>query len=78
MPMPPPKPSTDQGQGRRIQREMAQLERALTDRGPLNRDALSVAVGGAYWEPGRFDRALVVALDSGRVVKDTEGRYAAT
>ncbi len=78
MPMPPPNPSTDQGTKRRVQREVAQLTRALEDRGPLDRDDLSSAVGGAYWDPGRFDRALVVATDSGRVVRDAQGRYAAT
>jgi hypothetical protein len=78
MPMPPPKPSTDQGANKRVQREVAQLTRALEDRGPLDRDDLMAAVGGAYWETGRFDRSLTVAADSGRVVKDSEGKYAAT
>ncbi len=78
MPMPPPKPSTDQGTKKRVQREAAQLTRALADRGPLDRDDLMAAVGAAYWEGGRFDRALVVAADSGHVVKDAEGKYAAT
>jgi len=54
------------------------MTRALADRDPLARDELTAAVGGAYWEPDRFDRALVVALDSGRVVKDTQDRYAST
>jgi len=36
------------------------------------------AVGGAYWDGNRFDRALAVAADSGHVVKDAEGKYAAT
>jgi len=76
--MPPPKPSTDQGANRRVQRELAQLTRALADRGPLDRDDLSAAVGAAYWEPGRFDRALVVGVDSGHLAKDSEGKYAAT
>ncbi len=78
MPMPPPKPSTDQGAKKRVQREVAQLTRALADRGPLDRDALMAAVGGAYWDGTRFDRALVVAADSGHVVKGAEGKYAAT
>ena len=78
MPMPPPKPSTDQGANKRVQREVAQLTRALADRGPLDRDDLMAAIGGAYWETGRFDRALTVAADSGRVVKDSEEKYAAT
>jgi len=76
--MPPPKPSTDQGANKRVQREVGQMTRALSDRGSLDRDDLSSAVGGAYWEPGRFDRALVVAVDSGQVVKDSDGKYAAT
>lgn len=78
MPMPPPKPSTDQGANKRVQREVAQLTRALADRGPLDRDALMAAVGGAYWDGTRFDRALAVAGDSGHVVKDAEGTYSAT
>ncbi len=76
MPMPPPKPSTDQGGGRRVQREMDQLSRALADRGPLGIDGLAEVVGGAYWDEGRFAKALTAGLDSGRIVKDATGRYA--
>jgi len=78
MPMPPPKPSTDQGGGRRVQREVSQLVRGLVDKGPLDLDGLREAVGGSYWDTGRFDRALTVALDSGQVVKDAGAKYAAT
>lgn len=44
MPMPPPKPSTDQGAGRRVQGEVAQLTRPLTDIGPVDIDGLRDAV----------------------------------
>ncbi len=40
----PPKPSTDQGAGRRVQREVAQLTRALADLGPVDIDGLRAAV----------------------------------
>jgi hypothetical protein len=78
VPMPPPKPSTDQGAGRRTQREVVQLTRALADKGPLDHAGLAEVVGAAYWEVGRFDRALIVGVDSGRIVRDKDGRYAAT
>jgi hypothetical protein len=77
MPVPPPKPSTETT-NRRVQREMRQIKRALQAEGAMELDALRTAVGGAYWDKERFDKALVFALDSGNVVKDQEGKYAAT
>jgi hypothetical protein len=77
MPMPPPKPSTEPAPRKRQRREIEQLTRALTALGPSDRDSLAGAVGAAYWDPGRFDRALAAALDRGLVVVDTDGRYAA-
>jgi hypothetical protein len=44
----------------------------------MDQNALRTAVGGAYWAKERFDKALVFALDSGNVVKDKDGKYAAT
>ncbi|MDQ3416265.1 MAG: hypothetical protein M3474_04035 [Actinomycetota bacterium] len=54
------------------------LTRALADIGPIDIDGPRAAVGGAYWEAGRFDRALVVGLDTGHIVKDATSAYAAT
>ena len=75
--MPPPEPSNE-ANNRRAQREMRQIKRALQAEGPMGQDALRTAVGGAYWDKDRFDKALVFALDSGNVVKDKEGKYAAS
>ena len=77
MPMPPPRASNEPSPRRRQRREIDQLTRALTALGPSDRDGLADAVGATYWDPGRFDRALAAALNTGEVVVDAEGRYAA-
>ncbi len=66
MPMPPPRP----GPGHRdllVRTEMGQIERALRANGPLLPDELATALGAAYWEPGRYDRALACAVADGLV-----------
>jgi hypothetical protein len=75
MPMPPPNPSSEPAPRRRQRREIEQISRALTALGPADRDTLADAVGAAYWEPGRFDRALAAAVSSGRLVIDADSRY---
>ncbi len=76
MPMPPPNPSSERPIRRRQLREIEQLGRALAEIGPADRETLAAAVGAAYWEPGRFDKALAAALASHRVVVDADGRLA--
>ncbi|MBA2638718.1 MAG: hypothetical protein H0U77_01700 [Nocardioidaceae bacterium] len=76
MPMPPPKPSTETKPHRRRQREVDQITRALRTVGPTDRDGVNNAVGGDYWDPGRFDQALTAAVGSKQVTLDGDGRYA--
>ena len=77
MPMPPPNASTEPAPRRRQRREIEQISRALASLGPTGRDELAAAVGAAYWEPGRFDRALAAAVSSGQLVVDADDRYVA-
>ena len=62
MPMPPPKASTEGPRDRQVFHEMGQLVRALEANGPLTNERLAEAVGAAYWEANRFDRALALAV----------------
>lgn len=73
MPMPPPKPSTERRRDRQLFHEMGQLTRAVEANGPQTREELAVLVGAAYWEEGRFDRALAHALDDGLLVRGPDG-----
>ena len=77
MPMPPPKPTTEGPRDHQVAHEMRQIVRALRDRGPLTSDELATLVGAAYWEAGRFDRALVLSVTDGEVVRRPDGRLAA-
>ncbi|GAA2092912.1 hypothetical protein GCM10009841_02100 [Microlunatus panaciterrae] len=72
-PMPPPKPSTETARDRHVFHEMGQILRALKAEGPLTPDELAKAVGAAYWEPHRFDRALAFAVADGLVVRTADG-----
>ena len=77
MPMPPPKASTEGRRDRQVFHEMGQIVRALEDRGAMQPTDLELAVGAAYWEHGRFDRALALAAADGLVVRDPDGRVQA-
>ena len=77
MPMPPPKPSTEPAPRRRQRREIEQIVRALRDLGPSDDATLANAVGAAYWDPGRFEHAVVAARAGGHVVVNADGRHAA-
>lgn len=77
MPMPPPKATTESPRDRQVFHEMGQIVRALEDRGPQAPDTLAELVGASYWEGGRFDRALALAVADGLVVRDPEGRLQA-
>jgi hypothetical protein len=76
MPMPPPKPSTEGPRDRQVVQEMYQIVRALEANGPLQADELRRLVGADYWEAGRFDRAVVLAVSDGLVHRTSDGALA--
>jgi hypothetical protein len=73
MPMPPPKASTEGPRDRQVMHEMGQIVRALQANGPSSPEGLAVHVGAAYWEQGRFDRALALAVSDGLVSRGGDG-----
>jgi len=77
MPMPPPKASTEGPRDRQVFHEMGQLVRALETVGPSTPDDLADQVGAAYWEAGRFDRALSFLVADGLAVRTADGRLQA-
>jgi hypothetical protein len=60
---------------RYLKREVEMLERAVADQGELPRRELGRAVGCKYWGPGRFGRALKVAVREGRITHPRRGVY---
>jgi hypothetical protein len=78
MPMPPPKASTESPRDRQVFHEMGQIVRALEAQGPQRLDDLARLVGAPYWEAGRFDRALALAVADGLVVESPDGRWRAS
>ena len=76
-PMPPPKASTEGPRDRHVHHEIGQLVRALQGQGPQPPDQLGALVGAEYWEPGRFDRALALAVSDGLISRQGDGRIAA-
>jgi hypothetical protein len=77
MPMPPPKATTESPRDRQVFHEMGQLVRALEHQGPQTPDDLASLVGSPYWESGRFDRALALAVADGLLVRGPDGRLQA-
>jgi predicted transcriptional regulator len=77
MPMPPPKATTESPRDRQVFHEMGQLVRAIEDQGPQTVDDLARLVGATYWEGGRFDRALALAVADGLLVRGPDGRLQA-
>jgi hypothetical protein len=77
MPMPPPKPSTEGPRDRQVFHEMGQLVRALEANGPQRPEELARLVGADYWENGRFDRALSLAVSDGLIVRTADGSLVA-
>ena len=73
MPMPPPKASTEGRRDRQVFHEMGQIVRALEAQGPSTPEGLATRVGAAYWEQGRFDRALAFAVADGLVSRGRDG-----
>jgi len=76
MPMPPPKASTEGPRDRQVFHEMGQIVRALEATGPSTQEELAVAVGAAYWEARRFDKALALCVADGLVFRTDDGRLA--
>lgn len=74
MPMPPPKATTESPRDRQVFHEMGQLVRPLEEQGPQRPEDLARLVGAAYWEGGRFERALSFVLADGLVVQDVDNR----
>jgi hypothetical protein len=59
-----------------LDREIAEIARALDERGPTDRDQLAGLVGARYWGPGRFRAALDEAVDEGRAQRLSRNTYA--
>lgn len=74
MPMPPPKATTEGPRDRQVLHEMGQIVRALEQQGPQVVDDLRQLVGAPYWEGGRFDRAVALAVADGLVVLGPDDR----
>lgn len=74
MPVPPPRPSTEI-RDRVLAHEVGQITRALRTEGPQSSEDLADLVGGRYWDPGRFEQAIVVAIANGRLIQLNDGRY---
>ena len=77
MPLPPPKATTESPRDRKVFHEMGQLVRAIEHQGPQTIDDLARLVGATYWEGGRFDRALALAVTDGLLVRGPDGRLQA-
>ena len=60
---------------RYLQREIDMLERAVNDQVEVRRRELGDMVGCKYWGPGRFGRALKVAVRDGRLSHPRRGVY---
>ena len=78
MPMPPPKASTEGPRDRQVFHEMGQIVRALEVTGPQKPEDLATTVGAAYWESGRFERALAYAVSDGLVFTTGDGTVSAS
>ena len=79
MPMPPPKPSTEGRRDRQVFHEMGQIVRAVEARAArASRRSWPPSVGATYWEQGRFDRALALAVADGLVVRGEGGMLQAS
>ena len=78
MPMPPPRASTEGKRDRQVFHEMGQIVRALEATGPQPPERLAELVGAAYWENGRFERALAFVVQDGLAYRTSEGLLTAS
>jgi hypothetical protein len=76
MPMPPPKPSTEV-RDPHTDHEIAQLLRALHATGAQVPDDLAELVGARFWDVGRFERAVALAVADGVIARTADGRLSA-
>jgi hypothetical protein len=76
MPMPPPRAITEGKRDRQVFHEVGQLLRALEANGPQTPERLAELVGAAYWESGRFERALALAVNDGLAYPTADGLLA--
>ena len=76
-PMPPPKASTEGPRDRHVHYEIGHVVRAVQAQGPQSPDDLRALVGAEYWESGRFDKALALAVADGLLSRQGDGRLAA-
>ena len=76
MPMPPPRASTEGRRDRQVFHEMGQVLRALEANGPQTPERLAELVGAAYWESGRFERALAFIMNDGLAHTTSDGTLA--
>ena len=72
-PFPPP-PGSSAPAG--LEREVAEIRRALDERGVLSRRELAARTRARRWGPGRFSAALGAALDAGAVRRVGWSRFA--
>jgi hypothetical protein len=69
----PPRPT-----GTAYDREVAQIIRALRERGTSSRSELGRAVGAHRWGPGRFGDSLRIAQQQGQARRVARARYEAS
>ena len=77
MPMPPPRASNEPPRDRHVPHEIAQIVRVLQTEGPQTEQRLQELIGAAYWEPGRFDRALAATIADGLAIHTSDGTLTA-
>jgi hypothetical protein len=75
--MPPPKATTESPRDRQVFHEMGQIVRALEQQGAQDVEELGRLVGAPFWEGGRFERAVNLAVADGLVVQSPDGRLQA-
>jgi hypothetical protein len=56
-------------------REVELIEHALSEQETATREELAAAVGARHWGPGRFRRALRLAIARGRIRSAGRNRY---
>lgn len=76
MPMPPPNPTTDGRSDPQTRHEVQQVVRALRAEGPSRPADLETALGARFWDEGRFDHALAIAVAEGLVRRTPDGELA--
>jgi hypothetical protein len=66
---------TEEDERSSLDREVDMIQRALDDRGQMQRRDLETAVGARYWGPGRFTQALREALRRRAIKSPARGRF---